>query len=169
MWSSYNKKAILLGWLIHCAIVMITNSFILMLPFYIHTVFSAMKNSARYFGRWKCIAGNFPGKDATVTFANFFIIISTYLLNIYILNWNFRENKNITFSLYFLTIILFVFQTNTRMINMSIVSGITTYFLSYTMMTSSNGNIFRVTGHLCGEFTGLRWIPHTKPSGAELW
>ena len=27
------------------------------------------------------------------------------------------------------------------------------------MMTSSNGNIFRVTGHLCGEFTGHRWIP----------
>ena len=27
------------------------------------------------------------------------------------------------------------------------------------MMTSSNGNIFRVTGHLCGEFTGRRWIP----------
>ena len=26
----------------------------------------------------------------------------------------------------------------------------------YTMMTSSNGNIFRVTGHLCGEFTGPR-------------
>ena len=22
------------------------------------------------------------------------------------------------------------------------------------MMTSSNGNIFRITGHLCGEFTG---------------
>ena len=37
------------------------------------------------------------------------------------------------------------------------------------MMTSSNGNIFRVTGHLCGEFTGLRWIPHTKASDAELW
>ena len=29
-------------------------------------------------------------------------------------------------------------------------------------MTSSNGNIFRVTGHLCGEFTGPRWIPHTQ-------
>ena len=28
------------------------------------------------------------------------------------------------------------------------------------MMTSSNGNIFRVTGHLCGEFTGPRWIPY---------
>ena len=37
------------------------------------------------------------------------------------------------------------------------------------MMTSSNGNIFRVTGHLCGVFTGPRWIPRTKASGAELW
>ena len=30
-------------------------------------------------------------------------------------------------------------------------------------MTSSNENIFRVTGHLCGEFTGLRWIPAQRP------
>ena len=37
------------------------------------------------------------------------------------------------------------------------------------MMTSSNGNIFRVTGHLCGEFTGPRWIPLTKASDTELW
>ena len=37
------------------------------------------------------------------------------------------------------------------------------------MMTSSNGNIWRVTGPLCGEFTGHRWIPRTKASGAELW
>ena len=37
------------------------------------------------------------------------------------------------------------------------------------MMTSSNGNIFRVTGLLCGEFTGDRWIPRTKASDAELW
>ena len=28
---------------------------------------------------------------------------------------------------------------------------------------------FRVTGHLCGEFTGPRWIPRTKASDAELW
>ena len=35
------------------------------------------------------------------------------------------------------------------------------------MMTSSNGNIFHVTGHLCGEFTGPRWIPHTKASDAR--
>ena len=35
-------------------------------------------------------------------------------------------------------------------------------------MTSSNGNIFRVTGHLCGEFTGPRWIPRTKASDASF-
>ena len=37
------------------------------------------------------------------------------------------------------------------------------------MMTSSNGNIFCVTGPLCGEFPGDRWIPLTKASDAELW
>ena len=37
------------------------------------------------------------------------------------------------------------------------------------MMTSSNGNIFRVTGPLCEEFAGHRWIPLTKASDAELW
>ena len=33
------------------------------------------------------------------------------------------------------------------------------------MITSSNGNIFLVTGHLYGH----RWIPHTKANDAELW
>ena len=37
------------------------------------------------------------------------------------------------------------------------------------MMTSSNGNIFHVTGPLCGEITGHRWILLTKPSNPELW
>ena len=36
-------------------------------------------------------------------------------------------------------------------------------------MTSSNANIFRVTGLLCGEFPGHRGIPRTKASDAELW
>ena len=38
-------------------------------------------------------------------------------------------------------------------------------------MTSSNGNIFRVTGPLCGEFTGHQWIPPPPPpkAGDELW
>ena len=43
-------------------------------------------------------------------------------------------------------------------------------FIRYNyMMTPSNGNIFRVTGPLCGEFTGPRGIPCTKGSDAELW
>ena len=37
------------------------------------------------------------------------------------------------------------------------------------MMTSSNGNSFRITGPLCGEFIGPLWIPGTKASDAELW
>ena len=31
------------------------------------------------------------------------------------------------------------------------------------MMTLSNGNIIRVTGHLCGKFTGPRWFPAQRP------
>ena len=37
------------------------------------------------------------------------------------------------------------------------------------IMTSSNENIFHVTGLLCGEFTGQRWIPCTKASDTVLW
>ena len=33
----------------------------------------------------------------------------------------------------------------------------------YIMMTSSNGNIFCVTGPLYREFTGYRWIPSQRP------
>ena len=36
-------------------------------------------------------------------------------------------------------------------------------------MTSSNGNIFRVAGPLCVEFTGHRWIPFKKARDAERW
>ena len=37
-----------------------------------------------------------------------------------------------------------------------------TSWRGHILMTSSNGNIFRVTGPLCEEFTGHRWIPRTK-------
>ena len=50
-----------------------------------------------------------------------------------------------------------------------IVNGWIHYTTCWFMMTSSNGNIFRVTVHLCGEFTGHRWIPRTKASDVELW
>ena len=38
-----------------------------------------------------------------------------------------------------------------------------------SMVTSSNWNISRLTGPLCGEFIGDWWIPRTKASDAELW
>ena len=37
------------------------------------------------------------------------------------------------------------------------------------MITSSNGNIFRVTGPLWGESTDSRWIPLTKASDGKFW
>ena len=37
------------------------------------------------------------------------------------------------------------------------------------MMTSSNGNIFRVIDPFCGGLTGHRWIPPTKADDAKLW
>ena len=37
------------------------------------------------------------------------------------------------------------------------------------MMTSSNGNMFLVTGPLWAESTGHRWIPLIKTRDAELW
>ena len=37
------------------------------------------------------------------------------------------------------------------------------------LMTSSNWDIFCITGPLCGEFTGHRWILLTTASDAELW
>ena len=43
------------------------------------------------------------------------------------------------------------------------------WIFSKNMMKSSYDNIFRVTGPLCGEFTGQWWIPFTKASDAELW
>ena len=36
--------------------------------------------------------------------------------------------------------------------------------LCLTMMTSSNGNIFRVTGPMCGEFTGPGDFPAQRPA-----
>ena len=38
-----------------------------------------------------------------------------------------------------------------------------------TMVTSSNGNIFRVTRPLCEEFIGPRRIPLTKASDVGFW
>ena len=43
-----------------------------------------------------------------------------------------------------------------------------TFYKHMTMMTSSNGNIFRVTGPLCGEFTGPGEFPAQRPVTRSL-
>ena len=40
--------------------------------------------------------------------------------------------------------------------------------LVFFIMTSSNGNIFHVTGPLCGEFTGDQWIPCMRSSDVSF-
>ena len=47
--------------------------------------------------------------------------------------------------------------------HINIVRHHSTTVSSSFMMTSSNVNIFRVTGPLCGEFTGHLWIPPPPP------
>ena len=44
-----------------------------------------------------------------------------------------------------------------------------TFVMSVRQDDVIKGNIFRVTGPLCGEFSGHRWIPLTKESDPELW
>ena len=41
--------------------------------------------------------------------------------------------------------------------------------LLWLMMTSSNGNIFSVTGHLCGEFAGHRRIAPAQRPVTEMF
>ena len=42
-------------------------------------------------------------------------------------------------------------------------------FILFSSWWRHQMEIFRVTGPLCEEFTGHRWIPFTKASNAELW
>ena len=55
--------------------------------------------------------------------------------------------------------------------NMGIAIPGKTVFLIETavMMTSSNGNTFRVTGPFWGESTSHRWIPLKRAHNTELW
>ena len=47
--------------------------------------------------------------------------------------------------------------------------GMRWWQLTEYMMTSSNGNIFRVTGHWCEECTGHRWIPRTMKRSVDVF
>ena len=52
---------------------------------------------------------------------------------------------------------------NYRQINRVLNTHPALYHCPFFMMTSSNGNIFRVTGPLCGEFTGPGEFPTQRP------
>ena len=56
-----------------------------------------------------------------------------------------------------------LFQHEREKLDKNVYSRFAKWSKIFTMMTSSNGNIFRVTGPLCGKFTGDRWIPLTRP------
>ena len=60
-------------------------------------------------------------------------------------------------------------EKNNRRETVITINNICCPWHSMTWWRHQNGNIFRVTGHLCGEFTGHRWILHTRASDAELW
>ena len=64
--------------------------------------------------------------------------------------------------------VLFCWQCGNRVMGRGLFQS-KCVILPLYMMTSSNGIISRVTGHLCGEFTAHRWIAHTNASDAELW
>ena len=55
-----------------------------------------------------------------------------------------------------------VFCRGLILVNLCIPFRVVSLALKQPMMTSSNGSFFRVTGPLCGEFTGHRWVPFIK-------
>ena len=96
------------------------------------------------------------------------VIFSAHKVNVFLTSCGcpiyFRWRKSVWVKTYPCTVRYLPVYWTAVMMNRMVTSG-----EHHIMMTSSNGNIFRVTGHLCGEFTALRWIPRTKASDAELW
>ena len=74
-----------------------------------------------------------------------------------------QKSRNVKHQIYYLQ------KTSLILIKLSCNIWDVYHILEKTIMTTSNGNIFRVTGHLCGEFIGPRRIPRAKANDAELW
>ena len=120
------------------------------------------------------------GEICMVPFHNEYSPLAVSSLNI---NWLIRHNNQITAAEQYLTNIVAIqiiggiiknwpHEIYGCLLLIMLICQNTTmqeYGAWINMMTSSNGNIFRITGHLCWEFTGPRWIPHTKASDTELW
>ena len=90
--------------------------------------------------------------------------LGTNFINIWIkVSWFYFNKMHMKISSEKMAVILFraqCFKATTIRLSFDV---------SPDMMTSSNGNVFRVTGSLCGEFAGYRWILRTIASDAELW
>ena len=54
-------------------------------------------------------------------------------------------------------------------VNDTVTTKLFEYLNTIDPIWTHNTNISRVTGPLCGDFTGRRWIPRTKACDAELW
>ena len=65
----------------------------------------------------------------------------------------FNQNDRLSIQMFLNVFVPWVQQTINNIFQMMV--GIHQTTNHYSMMTSSNGTIFRVTCHLCGEFTGL--------------
>ena len=79
--------------------------------------------------------------------------------NKFMVTWHFKTRKWFTSEF-----LLIRFTTNILPVcNWKTTSEISTSLIAQYMMTSSNGNIFRVTGPLCGEFTGPGEFPSQRP------
>ena len=66
-------------------------------------------------------------------------------------------------NVYFLSVEHWTLKCQWHLIWNFIVNKLNRKMSSANMMTSSNGNIFRVTGPLCGEFTGPGEFPTQRP------
>ena len=60
------------------------------------------------------------------------------------------------------TLLTYICVTRSQYVSLGL-SELTQLRVCVLMMTSSNGNIFRVTGPLCGEFTGPGEFPARRP------
>ena len=73
--------------------------------------------------------------------------------------WKYSQNDNIPVW----SVIVYINVEIQRECALFSVSCSMLHLMKKLMMTSSNGNIFRVTGPLCGEFTGPGEFPTQRP------
>ena len=97
--------------------------------------------------------------------------------------WNVHLNRYTKILIYIDTHEFYTTLAFYEILDLKIVSVLKTpsglVVLKHYIMTSSNGNIFSVTGHLCGEFTGHRPVTRSfdvffdlrlnKPLSKQSW